>query len=106
MVHLVNFTTKNAAKIPKKVKSSARDFLHHILYLTDSLLKVGLEHCTVSKMILNIVLFSCTFQMIHIERGQDVVQKISLGYDEVQKTTSCALVIIIYLYLLSFISYN
>jgi perilipin-2 len=41
MVHLVNFTTKHAARIPKKMKSYAREFLHHVLYLTDYLLKVS-----------------------------------------------------------------
>lgn len=43
MVHLVNFTSRHAAKIPKKIKNSARDFLHQFLYLTDSLLKVNLK---------------------------------------------------------------
>jgi perilipin-2 len=41
VVHLVNFTTKHAARIPRKIKNSARDFLHHVLYLTDYLLKVS-----------------------------------------------------------------
>jgi len=68
MVHLVNFTSGHAAKIPKRIRSSAREFLNHILYLTDSLLK-----------------------MIQWERGQEVVQKISSSYDEVQKQTNSAL---------------
>lgn len=41
MVHLVNFTTSHAARIPRKIKSSANEFLHHVLYLTDYLLKVS-----------------------------------------------------------------
>lgn len=44
MVHLINFTTKHASNIPRKIKSSAREFLHQILYLTDSLLKVSYNH--------------------------------------------------------------
>lgn len=49
IVHLVNFTTKNAAKIPRKIRSSAREFLHHILYLTDYLLKVSLINLSFKK---------------------------------------------------------
>jgi perilipin-2 len=41
VVHLVNFTTRHAAKIPRQIRSSAREFLHHVLYLTDHLLKVS-----------------------------------------------------------------
>ena len=41
MVHLVNFTTRHASRIPRKIKNSARDFLNHMLYFTDYLLKVS-----------------------------------------------------------------
>jgi perilipin-2 len=40
IVHLINFTTKHLSKIPKRVRSSAIEFLHHVLYFTDSFLKV------------------------------------------------------------------
>lgn len=40
VVHLVNFTGGHAARIPKKIRSSAQEFLHHILHLTDRLLRV------------------------------------------------------------------
>lgn len=48
VVHLVNFMTRNAAKIPRKIRTSAREFFHHVLYLTDYLLKVRVNYgdCT------------------------------------------------------------
>ena len=41
MVQLTNFTGKHAARIPRKIKSTVQEFLHQVLYLTDSLVKVG-----------------------------------------------------------------
>lgn len=43
IVHLVNFTTRHAAKIPRRIRNSAREFFHHVLYWTDYLLKVRVE---------------------------------------------------------------
>lgn len=87
VVHLLNFTGGHAAKIPKKIRSSAQEFLHHILHLTDRLLRVRLE--SYSTVVFNQKHFS---QMMHIDRAQAVVSKISETYDEVQSRTSSALV--------------
>lgn len=43
MVHLVNFTTRHASRVPRKIKSSIREFLHHFLNITDYLLKASLR---------------------------------------------------------------
>lgn len=40
-VHLMNFSSKHLAKIPRRMKLSMQEFLHQVLYFTDSLLKVS-----------------------------------------------------------------
>lgn len=68
IVHLTNFTTKHLAKIPRKMRHSLQEFLHYVLYWTDSILK-----------------------MIHVKNAQSMISKIHNNYEKVQQHTSNAL---------------
>lgn len=37
---------RHASRVPKKIRNSSREFLHHFLYLTDKLLKVNIVTST------------------------------------------------------------
>jgi perilipin-2 len=43
IVHLINFTSRHAGKIPRKLRHTSQEFLHYVLYWTDSVLKVMLH---------------------------------------------------------------
>ncbi|KAG5672630.1 hypothetical protein PVAND_002744 [Polypedilum vanderplanki] len=65
VVHLINFTSRHVGKIPRKLRQTTQEFLHYVLYWSDSLLK-----------------------MIRIENAQNVISKIHTKYDEVSVQTN------------------
>jgi len=72
------------------MKDSAQHFLHHVLYLTDSLLKVSSLHHRVSDKVTH---FSLTFiQMIHLEKARSLIQNMHCQFGEVQQQANSALV--------------
>lgn len=76
VVHVINFTASTVTKIPQTVRAQTRELVHHLLFVTDRLIKV-----------------------IHLEKAKNLtvseatglMHKLQNTYDELQNQTNLAL---------------